>query len=155
MESTNEKSLFEVAEIQLSYKSKVKASLRPKIESSKDCEAIFRKYWDAEKIEFVEQFKVLMMNRGSKAIGIYEVSSGSTAGTCVDVRGIFVAALKMNASGVILAHNHPSGNLKASQSDKDLTRQMKEAGRFLEIRVLDHIILSSEGYYSFADEGLL
>ena len=74
MESTNEKTLFEVAEIQLTYKSKVKASLRPKITSSRDAYEVLNKYWDEGKIDFVEQFKVLLLNRANKVIGIYEVS---------------------------------------------------------------------------------
>jgi DNA repair protein RadC len=155
MESTNEKTLFEVAEIQLSYKSKVKASLRPKVKSSKDSYEVLKKYWDTDKIEFVEQFKVLFLNRAQQVIGLYHVSSGATTHTAVDTRGIFAGALKANACAVILSHNHPSGNLKPSQSDIDLTRKMKEAGRFLEVSVLDHIIITSEAYYSFADEGLL
>jgi DNA repair protein RadC len=155
METTNGKSLFEVAEIQLSYKSKVKPSLRPKITSSRDCENVLRKYWDEDKIEFVEQFKVLLLNRAQKVIGLYEASSGTTTYTVADPRLIFVAAIKANACAVILSHNHPSGNLNPSQADIDLTKKMREAGKFLEVAVLDHIIISSESYYSFADEGLL
>ena len=146
---------MEVAEIQLSYKSKVKASLRPKITSSRDCENVLRKYWDEDKIEFVEQFKVLLLNRAHKVIGLYEVSTGTTTHTVADPRLIFVAAIKANACAIILSHNHPSGNLNPSQADMDLTKKMKEAGKFLEVSVLDHIIMTSEGYYSFADEGLL
>ena len=155
MESTNEKTLFEVAEIQLTYKSKVKPSLRPKITGSKDAYEVLSKYWDENKIEFVEQFKVLLLNRGSKVLGICEVSSGTATGTVADPKSIFVAALKGNATAVILAHNHPSGNLNPSQADINLTKDMVAAGKFLHIPVLDHIIITSETYYSFADEGLL
>lgn len=155
MESTNEKTLLEVAEIQLSYKSKVKASLRPKVSSSRDCYEVLKKYWDDDKIEFIEQFKVLLLNRANKVIGLYEVSTGTTTHTVADPRLIFVAAIKANACGIILSHNHPSGNLNPSQADVDLTKKLREAGRFLEITVLDHIIVTSEAYYSFADEGLL
>lgn len=102
MESTNEKTLFEVAEIQLTYKSKVKPSLRPKITGSKDVYQVLKKYWDENKIEFVEQFKVLLLNRANKVIGIYEVSSGTATGTVADPKSIFVAALKGNACAVIL-----------------------------------------------------
>jgi DNA repair protein RadC len=155
MENTNEKTLFEVAEIQLTYKSKVKASLRPKVKSSRDCYAILKKYWDENKIEFVEQFKVLLLNRSQKVIGLVEVSTGSTTNTVYDPKLIFVAALKANACGVIVAHNHPSGGLSPSQADIDLTRVLKEGGKFLHIPLLDHVIVTSESYYSFADEGLL
>jgi DNA repair protein RadC len=155
MESTNENKQFEVAEIQLSYKSKVKASLRPKISSSKDAEKILRETWDSDKLELVEQFKILLVNRAHKVLGILEVSQGGIAGTVADPKIIFVSALKAAACGIILAHNHPSGNLNASQADIDLTKKLKEAGRFLEIQILDHIIITSEKYFSFADEGLL
>ncbi len=155
MESTNEKALFEVAEIQLTYKSKVKASLRPKISSSLDAYEVLRKYWDDNKIEFIEQFKVLLLNRANKVIGMYEVSTGTTVGTIADPRSVFVAAIKANACGIIVTHNHPSGNLNPSQADITLTKDLKAAGKFLHIPVLDHIIVTSEAYYSFADEGLL
>jgi DNA repair protein RadC len=155
MESTNEKTLFEVAEIQLTYKSKVSPSLRPKITSSRDAYQVLNKYWDEGKIDFVEQFKILLLNRANKVIGIYEVSSGTTVNTIADPKSVFVAALKANAVGVIISHNHPSGNLEPSEADKKLTKDLKDAGRFLHIPVLDHIIMTSESYYSFADEGLL
>lgn len=155
MESTIEKKLLEVSEIQLSYKSTVKPSQRPKITGSKDAYEVLRKSWDDSKLELVEQFKAMFTNRANKVLGIYEVSTGGIAGTVADPKLIFVAALKVGASGVILSHNHPSGNLKPSQADIDLTKKIKEAGKFLEIQLMDHVILTSEGYFSFADEGLV
>jgi DNA repair protein RadC len=146
MKSTNEKTLFEVAEIQLSYKSKVKASLRPKISRSKDVEDV---------LELHEQFKILLLNRANRVTGIYEVSSGGLADTVADPKLIFGCALKAAASGIILAHNHPSGALQPSQTDMDLTKKLKEGGKLLDVQILDHIIITSEAYYSFADEGLL
>ena len=95
------------------------------------------------------------MNRNNKVLGIFEASTGGMAGTVADPKLIFSTALKACASYVILSHNHPSGNLKPSQADIALTQKLKQAGSFLEIEVLDHVILSNEGYYSFADEGLL
>jgi DNA repair protein RadC len=155
METTNQNKLYEVAEIQLSYKSNVKASLRPKVTSSRDAYEILKQNWDDSKIEFVEQFKVMLMNRAKKVIGIFEVSTGGVSGTVADPKVIFVAALKGNASGIIVAHNHPSGNLTASQADIDLTKKLKSAGQFLELQLLDHIIVTTEKYFSFADEGIL
>ena len=104
MESTNEKTLLEVAEIQLSYTSKVKASLRPKISGSKDVENVLRKYWNEDTLELHEQFKILLLNRANKVMGIFEVSSGGIAGTVADPKLIFGCALKAAASGIILAH---------------------------------------------------
>jgi DNA repair protein RadC len=92
MESTHEKQLFEVAEIQLSYKSKVQPSLRPKITSSRGAYAVLNKYGDENKIEFVEQFKVLLLNRANKVIGLYEVSTRTTTHTVADPRLIFASA---------------------------------------------------------------
>ena len=155
MESTNEKTLFEVAEIQLTYKSKVKASERPLIQSSRDAFNVLSKHWDKDKIDFVEQFTLLLLNRANKVIGLYVLSTGTTTGTVADPRLIFASAIKANACGIILSHNHPSGNLRPSQADIDLTKKLKEGGKFLELPILDHIIITSESYYSFADEGLL
>ena len=155
MENTNETKQWIVAEIQLTYTSNVKPSLRPKVSVSNDAYKILLESWDKSKLEFVEQFKALFLNRANKVLGIYEVSTGGISGTVADPKLIFAAALKCGASGIIVCHNHPSGNLNASQNDIALTRKMKEAGKFLEIQLLDHIILTSEGYLSFTDEGLV
>lgn len=146
---------FQVAEIQLTYRSNVKPSLRPKINRSNDACDILRDSWDESKIELVEQFKVILTNRANKVLGIFEVSTGGMTGTVADPKLIFVAALKSGATGILLAHNHPSGNLTPSQADIDLTKKIKEGGKFLEIQLLDHLIITSEDYYSFADEGLI
>lgn len=144
-----------VAEVELVYKTKVKASERPKITSSKDSYDLLLQYWNKDKLELLEQFKVILLNRSNKVLGIYEVSSGGITGTVADPKLIFVAALKASACGIIISHNHPSGNLKPSRPDEDLTAKIKQAGKFLDIQVLDHVIVTSEGYYSFADEGVL
>jgi DNA repair protein RadC len=147
--------LHHIAEIQLSYKSAVKPSLRPKILSSKSAYDLLVSTWDSSKLDFVEQFKVLLLNRANKVIGMFEVSSGGCSGTVVDSKIILVSAIKANACGVILAHNHPSGNLSPSQADIEITSKINNAGKFLDVKVLDHLIVTTEGYYSFADEGLL
>lgn len=147
--------MYKVAEIELVYKTKVKASERPKVCGSKGVYQILLQSWDDDKIEFVEQFKILLLNRGNKVLGIYEVSTGGMAGTIADPKVIFSAALKACASSIILSHNHPSGNLKPSDADIHLTSKIARAGSLLDIVVLDHVIVSTEGYYSFADEGLI
>lgn len=154
MESTNKKH-FNVAEIQLSYKSYVKPSERTKITCSRDAYNVLLQTWDDNKLEFVEQFKVLLLNRANKVLGVFEVSTGSTTATVADPKIIFAAAIKANASGIIISHNHPSGNLSPSQMDIDLTRKVKEGGKILEVQLLDHVIITTESYYSFADEGIL
>src|SRR5665811_1563433 len=134
------------------YKNKVKASDRIKITCSRDANQVFVDSWNNDTIGFLEEFKILLMNRSNAVLGILEISKGGTTGTVSDLKVIFSAALKGNASGIICAHNHPSGNLNPSESDSRLTKKLKEAGNLLDISVLDHLILSTEGdYYSFAD----
>lgn len=155
MENVNKINLWKLAEIELSYKSNYKASLRPKVSGSNDAYQILLSSWEETKIEFVEQFKILLLNRANRVLGYMTISSGSSTGTVADPKLIFAAAIKANACSIILSHNHPSGNLSPSQADIDLTRKIREGGKILEIQVLDHVIVTSEGYYSFADEGIL
>ena len=144
-----------VAEVELIYKSKVKASERLLVSSSSDACRVLRMVWEEEKMDLVEQFKVLFLNRANKVLCVYNVSSGGMTGTVADPRLIYAAALRVNAVSLVLCHNHPSGSLQPSRMDEELTQKIKGAGAFLDIRVLDHIIITSESYYSFADEGLL
>ncbi|MBI1307622.1 MAG: DNA repair protein RadC [Bacteroidetes bacterium] len=102
-----------------------------------------------------EEFWVILLSRSNRLIKEYKISEGSISGTVADPRKIYKLAIDRGASGIILCHNHPSGNLKPSTSDMDLTRKVKLAGEMLDIQVLDHIIVSSGGYYSFADDGKL
>jgi DNA repair protein RadC len=144
-----------VAEVELVYKTKVKPSERPKIFSVSDSYKLLKELWNENTIEMQEEFKVLLLNRGNKVIGVYEVSAGGITGTVADPRLILAAAIKSLAVSIILSHNHPSGNLKPSRADEEITQKIKAAANYHDIRVIDHIIITSEGYYSFADEGLL
>lgn len=156
MERTNESSAWNmVSEVELIYKSKIKASERPYIKRSMDCDKILRNYYDENTIELQEQFNILYLNRANRVLAIYKVSTGGITGTLVDIRLILAMALKLAACGIILSHCHPSGNLTPSKADLALTSKMKQAASLLDLMVLDHIILSSESYLSFADEGLL
>lgn len=143
-----------VAEVQLVYKSVVKASERPKISTSQDVYAVLQRHWNYDTIEYVEEFKIMLLNRANRVLGIVDISVGGMAGTIADPKVIFTAALKCAASSIILVHNHPSGNLRPSQADIDLTNRLREGGKLLDIMVIEHIILSSEGYFSFSDEGV-
>lgn len=154
-ESMKSVALNQIAEVELMYKSKVKASQRPKISHSKDAYIIFKDTWDENKIELQEQFKVMLLNRANKVLGIYEVSTGGMTGTVTDPKLIFVAALKAGATSIMLVHNHPSGNLKPSKQDEELTYKIKEGGKLLDIVLLDHLIISNEGYFSMQDEGII
>jgi DNA repair protein RadC len=144
-----------VAEVELIYKTKVKASQMLKITSSKDVYETLLAGWDENLIDFLEQFKIILVNRASKVLGVYEVSKGGMSAVTVDVKVVFIAALKAGASGLILAHNHPSGQLRPSEADKQLTERIREAGKILDILILDHLIVTSEGYYSFVDQLLM
>ncbi|PSR55774.1 DNA repair protein [Adhaeribacter arboris] len=143
---------MQIAEVELTYKTHVKSSLRPKITSSKDSYDVLLQSWDENKLEFVEQAKVLLLNRANRVLGICDLFTGGVAGTVIDPKLVFMAALKANASAIILAHNHPSCNVNPSATDITMTKRLKEVGNFLELPVLDHIIVTKEGYYSFADE---
>ena len=102
-----------------------------------------------------EEFWVLLLNHANRRISVEQISEGGQAGTVVDPKKIFKLALEQNAAGIILCHNHPSGNLNPSTADRNLTDKIKNAGNFLDIKVLDHLIIADESYYSFADNGLM
>jgi DNA repair protein RadC len=145
-----------ISEVRLIYRTKVKASDRLQVKCSKDAFDIFMENWDLDSIEHIEEFKLLLMNRSNAVLGILSVSKGGISGTVTDVRLIFQAAIKANASGIIICHNHPSSNLNPSESDTKITRKIKEAGVIMDIQLLDHLILTTnDSYYSFADNGLL
>jgi len=147
--------LYQIAEVEVIYKSKVKASQRPLISTTKDAYNVFLQVWDKNKIELLEEFKAIFLNKANRLLCVYHLSSGGITGTIADIRLLFSVALKTATCAIVVCHNHPSGNLKPSRQDEEITQRIKNAGKLLEIQVLDHIILSSEGYLSFADEGLL
>jgi len=125
---------------------------KPKVTTSRD---VFE-YLKADLLDIPhEEFWIVVLNRANRIIKKHQVSQGGVAGTVADPKIIFKIALEELASGIILAHNHPSGNLTASQADIALTKKLKEAGKLLEIQVLDHVIIAGQKYFSFADEGIL
>ncbi len=127
-------------------------SQKKKIMASRD---VFEFFQDVLVGKSYEEFWILMMNQANHIIKKQNISEGGISGTIADPRKIFKFALEHKATAIILCHNHPSGNVKPSGNDIDLTRKMKEAGKVLSIPVLDHIIISDEKYYSFADEGMM
>jgi DNA repair protein RadC len=148
-------SVFEVAEVLLVYRNPVRPSNRPKITTSQSAYDLLMQLWDRDQIELAEQAKVLLLNRCNRVLGMYQASSGGVSGTVMDPKLIFSVALKANAPAIILAHNHPSGNLVPSAQDHALTTRIVEAGKLLDIIVIDHLIVTTEGYCSFRDEGML
>lgn len=145
-----------VNEIKVSYKERIPASFWQKINSSSDAAKLLFEHWDKDTIGLHETFKVLLLNNNNKVKGIYELSKGGITGTMVDIRILFAIVLKSLSVGIILSHCHPSGQLKPSEADKNVTEKIKQAAQLFDIKVLDHlIIVPNSDYYSFADNGIL
>ena len=125
---------------------------RPQISSSRDvAEILMPLLGDLDH----EEFWIMLLNRSNKVIHQFMTSKGGLTATVIDVRTILKTAIERLATAMILSHNHPSGNLTPSDADMQITRKLKEAGKIMDIQVLDHVIVSQKGYYSFADNGLL
>lgn len=145
---------YTIPQIRLSYVSDCDVE-HPQVIVSGDIVDFLRETYDDGEIDFRESFKVVYLNRSNKILGFQTVSEGGTALTVVDMKMIFAGALLSNASFIILCHNHPSGNMLPSPQDDSLTRKARTAGEALEIKVIDHVILTRNGYYSYNDEGKL
>ena len=141
--------------ISVSFDKKLKKSELIKITSSKVAFEVFREVFNKDTFDWCEEMIILCLNNSNKVVGFYKISQGGMTGTIVDVRMVFTIALKCLATGIILAHNHPSGTLTASEADKAITKKLKTAGETLDIKIIDHLILTDESFLSFADEGLL
>ena len=144
---------YKVGEVELTYKSTSK--VRSKIYGSEDAYKYLLPTYKKGTICYKEYFKVLFLNQANQVLGYTLISEGGITETSVDVRVILQAALLTNSVAIILAHNHPSGNLKPSRQDMEITKQVKDAARLMRITVTDHLILTDAGYYSFSDEGQL
>jgi DNA repair protein RadC len=142
-----------LSEIHVSYRPGLISSTT--INNSQNAYEIFKSLFPADTISLQEQFVVLYLNRANKVIGSYQLSKGGITGTIADVRLILSVALKTLATRLILAHYHPSGNLKPSEADIQLTQKVKDAAKLMDIEVLDHMILSSNGYFSFTDDVII
>ena len=142
-----------VAEVELKYRTNVNPQERAQIKSSESAFRIFLDSWNKNTIEYFEEFKVLLLNRNNRVLGLTTLTKGSTTGTIVDVKLLLQYALKTNASAIIVAHNHPSGNLKPSEADKAITKKIVAGCEAIDIKLLDHLIIVHEGgFFSFADE---
>lgn len=148
------KPLTQASEIHISYQPT--STVKPQVKSSLDAYNVLKDFFPIDKIGLQEMFIVAYLNRSSKVIGVYEVSKGGITGTVADVRLILATALKAAATGIILSHNHPSGNLTASAADINLTKKIKEAAGYFDITLTDHLILTHEQtYMSMVDEGII
>ena len=140
-------------EVKLTYKTKVKASQRPKLTTSREVYELLLRVYDKDTIELKEYFKIVLLNQANKVLGIHNLSEGGIDGTYCDVRQIMQIAILTNATGIILSHNHPSSNTTPSVGDRRITTAVKQACDIMDIRLLDHLIVTPESYYSFTDEG--
>ncbi|RIJ46378.1 DNA repair protein [Maribellus luteus] len=140
-----------IAEVSVTYSHSVKPSNQLRVTGSKSVYEYVYPLWPD--VEYRERFAVLLLSRGLKILGLSWISTGGVSGTVVDAKLIFQVALKANASSIILLHNHPSGELRTSDADRRITTKLKDGAKLLDMDVPDHIILTSESYYSMADEG--
>ncbi|WP_409028933.1 JAB domain-containing protein [Gracilimonas sediminicola] len=127
----------------------------PQITSDEQAYAFLMEVWDQDAISYKEEFAVIMLNQAKKVLGWAKTSSGGSSSTVVDPSMIFQVALLAHADSIILVHNHPSGNLKPSNADINLTKRIRDAGKLLGIQVIDHLIITPSAYTSFMDQGLL
>lgn len=143
-----------VGEIKMSY---IRHHELPsqKILSSRNLYEVATHLFDPETIEYRESFWMICLNQGNFVIATYHVGDGGITGTVADVRMIFQAALKSHAVSIAVFHNHPSGQIRPSHNDVQITHKLRDAGKLLDISLLDHLIVTKERYYSFADEGEL
>jgi DNA repair protein RadC len=147
------KAITIVAALELGRRRKdAEPKVKPKITCSRDIFELMKPELFDEQVEF---FYLLLLSRSNQVMKKHLISQGGTAGTVVDTKVVFKIALEHLAQSIILVHNHPSGNLRPSEQDKRLTERMVKIGRELDLPVLDHVIYTDDGYFSFADEGIL
>ena len=139
--------MYKAAEVKLTYITKIPASDRIQIKNSEDAACLFFTVWDRTTIEHIEEVKMIMLNRANRVLGIAHLTRGGLSGSIIDTRVILQYAIKANAHAVILAHNHPSGNLEPSEADIKITERLREALELVDIKLLDHLILNQDENY--------
>lgn len=142
-----------VAELLVSYSAHIVSE--QKISNSRETYSLIINHWNLDTIEMLEEVKILLLNKSNKALGVFDLSKGGMSSSIIDVKIVLSIALKSLASGIIIVHNHPSGYLSPSKADIDITKKLKSACNLMDITVLDHLIISKDNYYSFADDGIL
>jgi DNA repair protein RadC len=145
---------FTIPEITVFYKDRVKTSERAVVKASEDAAKILSVAFE-DCMEHHEEAYVLFLNKAHRVLGISCISKGGINGTVIDIRIILQTALKVSASFLMISHNHPSGSLIPSSEDMAVTRSLQKGCQAVGIQMYDHIVMTSEGYMSFADEGLL
>lgn len=148
--------MYKVCDVKLTYNTKVKSSERAVVRDSNSTYSLLMDHiYDSETIQYREYMKLILLNRAHKVLGIVHISEGGLDSTSADIRIIMQAAILGNASAMILSHNHPSGNRQPSNQDDVLTDKVNKAAKLFNIQLLDHIIVTDSGYYSYSDEGRL
>lgn len=145
--------LMHVSEVKVSFEPNYSMRNRPFVSSSKDAFKVLHSTWDMGLIQFLEEFKIILLNTANRVLGVADIGLGGSDYVPVDMKIIFSIALKSSARKIILAHNHPSGKLIPSSADLTLTRKAVEAGKVLDIEICDHLIIGTDSYYSLKDEG--
>jgi DNA repair protein RadC len=148
---------LKIPEIEIQVKMKgAKNSELKTLTTSEDTYEVLKLCFNNYKINWIEEVVMLCLNKSNKVIGFYKLSTGGVSQSVVDPKIVFTVALNVPGTcAIILAHNHPSGNLKPSEQDLSITNKIKEAGKLIDIKLLDHLILTDESYTSFTDEGLI
>jgi len=144
---------MELPEIKISYKGGRSSSHH--VKSAQESYGVLREIFDADTLEWKEESILLCLNSAHRLLGYYKISSGGMSGTVMDPRIIYTVALSAGATAIIVSHNHPSGSLKPSTADQEITNKLKDAGKLLDIKFLDHIIVTQESFFSFAENNLL
>lgn len=144
-----------IAKIKISYRNKIHPDNRIIVKDSKDAYHLLLKSWNKNYIQIVEEAKLLMLDKRNACLGVADLFRGGTASCIIDPKIVLATSLVSGASGIILAHNHPSGNLKPSKSDIDITRTISNGASIVGLRLLDHMIITPHGFYSMLDKGLL
>lgn len=152
---TNATPLTTLCEVKAIYSNKTPLAGRVKVTKGADAAKQFRTIFDADTMEFTESMVMLLMNRAQHVLGFVRLSAGGTAGVLCDPKVVFSIALAANAHAIILCHNHPSGACSPSGADIAIHNRLRECGKLLEIDVQDSIILTTDAFYSFADEGII
>lgn len=145
----------QLQEVKVIYKTGIPINERPQISGSQSAYEQLKNLYNPDEIEHTESFFLLILNRANRVLGWKKISHGGISGTVVDIRVIMQIAIKSNASCLIVCHNHPSGQLHPSEQDKQITSKLIAAAKLFDISVLDHLIITHSGYFSFSDEGIM
>lgn len=155
MKAIQENPLNTISELTLSYRPEINPSQRPLVKTSDDAYQILMGFWNLDQINLCESFCVMLLNNRKRVLGVVQLSTGGMTGVVADTRMIFSVALKACTCSIIVAHNHPGGDTAPSSADIQVTRRLSEAGKILEVKLDDHLIITTENYFSFAEQGYL